>query len=112
MEFVRYDPHKRLRVNRHGIAEPDRHAPRIALRSLDVVFLPVVAFDPYGWRLGSGAGYYDRRLRPLLRGGSWRRPRLIGVAHEFQLVPHLAPARWDVPMDAVVTDSAMHLRRR
>jgi 5-formyltetrahydrofolate cyclo-ligase len=111
MDFVLYDPQARLSVNRLGIAEPDRFAPRIALRSLDLVFLPVVAFDPCGWRLGSGAGYYDRRLRPLLRGGRWRRPRLIGIAHEFQLVPQIVPARWDVPMDAVVTDTAMHACR-
>jgi 5-formyltetrahydrofolate cyclo-ligase len=112
MEFVRYEPDAPLRTNRHGISEPDpRLATRIALRALDVVFLPLVAFDPRGWRLGSGAGYYDRRLHALLRG-AWRRPKLIGVAYEFQRVPQLAPARWDVPMDAVITDAAMHRTQR
>jgi 5-formyltetrahydrofolate cyclo-ligase len=113
MEFVRFCANTPLRVNRHGIAEPiGPGAPRIALRSLDLVFLPLVAFDSRGWRLGSGAGYYDRRLQSLLQGGPWRRPRLIGVAYEFQRVPPLAPARWDVPMDAVITDAAMHRTQR
>jgi 5-formyltetrahydrofolate cyclo-ligase len=111
MEFVRYEPDALLRTNRHGIAEPDRLAKPVPLRSLDVVFLPLVAFDPCGWRLGSGAGYYDRRLHPLLRG-AWRRPKLIGVAYEFQRIAEIAPARWDVPMDAVVTDAAMHRTQR
>ncbi len=105
MEFVRFDTRSRLRRNLFGIAEPDMHrARRIAARELDLILLPLVAVDPWGTRLGSGAGFYDRRLHHLRAGRRWRRPRLIGIAYEFQRVTRLSPQPWDVPLDAVITD--------
>ena len=93
----------------YGIAEPD-HAPhdRIDARNLDVIFMPLVAFDRHGFRLGSGAGFYDRSLRHLNRSRSWRRPKLIGVAYDHQLTTALIPSAWDVPMDAVLTESRIY----
>jgi 5-formyltetrahydrofolate cyclo-ligase len=113
MEFLRFDPRAALRTNRYGIAEPDpRIARRISVRQLDLVLVPLVAFDARGWRLGSGAGYYDRALRHLRIGRRWRRPRLIGVAYELQRIDRLDPAPWDVPLDAILTERALHAARR
>jgi 5-formyltetrahydrofolate cyclo-ligase len=113
MEFLRHDVGAALRTNRHGIPEPDpRFARRIAVRQLDLVLVPLVAFDAQGWRLGSGAGYYDRALRHLREGRRWRRPRLIGVGYEFQRVERLQPAPWDVPLDAILTPAGLHAVRR
>ncbi len=109
MEFVRFDTTTRLRRNRFGILEPDhRNAPRIAVRELDLILLPLVAVDTRGWRLGSGAGFYDRRLKHLQRDRHWRRPKLIGIAYEFQRIPLLEPGPWDVPVDAVMTDRGFY----
>jgi len=105
MEFVRFEPRSQLRRNLFGIAEPDvRRARRIAARELDLILVPLVAVDPWGTRLGSGAGFYDRRLHRLRADRHWRRPRLIGIAYEFQRVTRLTPQPWDVPLDAVITD--------
>jgi 5-formyltetrahydrofolate cyclo-ligase len=113
MEFLRYDRHAALRINRYGIAEPDpRIARRISVRQLDLVLVPLVGFDARGWRLGSGAGYYDRALRHLRSGRRWRRPRLIGVAYELQRIERLDPAPWDVPLDAILTERTLHAARR
>lgn len=115
MEFVRFDAATPLRRNRFGILEPDpAGARRTPIRELDLVLLPLVAVDMHGWRLGSGAGFYDRRLHHLRVGRHWRRPKLVGIAYEFQRVPRLGHARWDVPLDAVITEKnlyspAMHL---
>jgi len=81
MRFAPYTPGPALTFNAYGIAEPD-HASheRIDARALDVIFMPLVAFDARGWRLGSGAGFYDRSLRHLRPSRLWRRPQLIGVA--------------------------------
>lgn len=108
MRFVRYRADSVMRVNRYGIAEPDpRHAEVVPVRRLDVVLLPLVAFDDRGWRLGSGAGFYDRCLQHLREGRRWRRPRLIGVAYQCQHVARLQPDRWDVPLDGVVTERGL-----
>lgn len=110
MEFARFDPHTPMRANRFGILEPDSRATRrIPVRRLDLVLLPLIAFDARGWRIGSGAGFYDRCLRHLRSGRKWRRPRLIGVGYEFQRVPQLDPQPWDVPMDAVLTEKNLLL---
>jgi arsenate reductase-like glutaredoxin family protein len=64
-----------------------------------------VGFDAHGHRLGMGAGFYDRALRPRLdRAQPFRRPRLIGIAYSMQQVDRLEPAPWDVALDLVVTE--------
>lgn len=109
MEFVRFDTHTRLRLNTFGIREPDTAAARrTPVRELDLVLLPLVAVDAQGWRLGSGAGFYDRRLHHLRAGRRWRRPKLVGIAYEFQRVPRLGSEPWDVPLDAVITEKSFH----
>jgi 5-formyltetrahydrofolate cyclo-ligase len=93
------------RRNRYGIAEPaaPRHLWRSA-RALDLVMLPLVAFDAHGHRLGMGGGYYDRALANT----SGRRPLKLGIAYECQRLP-LVPCRaWDVPLDAVLTEKTLH----
>jgi 5-formyltetrahydrofolate cyclo-ligase len=108
MRFVRYRTDSAMRVNRYGIAEPDpRHADVIPARKLDLILLPLVAFDERGWRLGSGAGYYDRALHHLRTGRRWRRPKLIGVGYECQRVARLQPDSWDVPLDGMLTERGL-----
>jgi 5-formyltetrahydrofolate cyclo-ligase len=109
MQFVRFRPDARLKVNMFGIPEPDDHPQvRIPPLRLDVIFMPLVAFDEHGWRLGSGAGYYDRRLQHLRGSRQWRRPKLVGVAYEHQRLEALSPGAWDVPMDAVLTERHLY----
>jgi len=108
MRFVRYRTDSVMRVNRYGIAEPDpRHAEVVPARKLDLILLPLVAFDERGWRLGSGAGYYDRALHHLRAGRRWRRPKLIGVGYECQRVARLQPDSWDVPLDGMLTERGL-----
>jgi 5-formyltetrahydrofolate cyclo-ligase len=106
MEFFRFEPTTALRKNSFGIAEPETSASRrIPVQHLDLILMPLVAYDDWGWRLGSGAGFYDRCLHQLRRSRQWRRPKLVGVAFAQQRIERLAPNQWDVPMDAVITPS-------
>lgn len=107
LRFARYDPDRPLRRSRHGLHEP--RVTRDALidpRRIDLVLVPLVAFDAHGTRVGVGGGYYDRTFAFVLSAPRARRPRLVGVAYEFQRENRLERAQWDVPLDAVVTDHA------
>jgi 5-formyltetrahydrofolate cyclo-ligase len=60
--------------------------------------------------MGMGGGFYDRTLAYLRDRRHWRRPLLVGVAHECKRVEHLEPAPWDVPLDLVVTEARVYRR--
>ncbi len=94
---------KRLMANRFGIPEPLVDvAELVSADTMDVILLPLLAFDGVGGRLGSGAGYYDRAL--AFRRESPAPPWLIGIGYACQEVPAIPMAEWDVPLDLVVTD--------
>nr|WP_296748194.1 5-formyltetrahydrofolate cyclo-ligase [Thioalkalivibrio sp.] len=103
MHFRSWHPDAPLCHNAFGIPEPCHDAPRVWRRELDIVLLPLVAFDSAGYRLGMGGGYYDRYF--ARRRFGFHRPRLIGIAHGFQQVPRLERQPWDVPLDGVITEA-------
>lgn len=95
--------------NRFKIPEPEAHHRRIAMPwSLDMVFVPLVAFDITGNRLGMGGGFYDRTFAYRRLRNHWRGPKLIGLAHNFQCVDQLSKQAWDIPLDAVITERAIY----
>lgn len=66
---------------------------------LDVVVVPGIAFDPQGYRIGYGAGFYDQSLPTVCP------PAIaIGVAFDFQLAADIPFAEHDVPVDVIITD--------
>ncbi len=107
MEFYELGRSGLLKRSRLGLWEP-AGASRIVPRSLDLVLMPLVAFDSQLNRLGMGAGYFDRRFAFLRRRNTWRRPKLVGIAYEFQHVASLPAREWDVPLDLVVTEKTVH----
>jgi 5-formyltetrahydrofolate cyclo-ligase len=97
-----------MRRNRYGIPEPSGRRRRLAAAGIDMVVMPLVAFDARGNRLGMGAGYYDRALAACRR-----RPVLVGAAFSFQQASADLPAQpWDVPVDLVITERGCRARRR
>ncbi len=111
MEFVEVQS----RVGMFSVFQRSRNSilePRFNLRSridprlLDVVFVPLIAFDCRGWRLGFGAGFYDRKFS-FLRRSFRKKPLLIGVGYEFQRVAVQKPSPWDVLLDGVVTEQGL-----
>jgi 5-formyltetrahydrofolate cyclo-ligase len=100
----------RFRANRFGIPEPQvKAAELVRAQELDLVMMPLVAFDARGNRLGMGGGYYDRSLAFLAHRRRWRRPHLLGLAYDFQRVDATLPTdAWDVPLTAVATERAVY----
>ncbi|OPX54329.1 5-formyltetrahydrofolate cyclo-ligase [Oceanospirillum multiglobuliferum] len=112
--FVRYDKRTPMGKNRFGISEPkiknfgNRKQNRCTAKQLDLVLLPLVAFDPAGGRMGMGGGFYDRTFA-FMRQHIAGKPVLVGLAHECQKVDKLPIASWDIPLHAVASDQALYV---
>jgi len=107
--FAPYKETDPLVSNRFGIGEPDTPLHETTRSyGLDLVLMPLVAFDTEGNRLGMGKGYYDRTLKFLRLRKHWRKPRLVGIAYELQKFEQLPFQTWDIPLDAVVTEKSIY----
>ncbi len=108
LEFVKIDLQTNMVKNRFGILEPSYPLMTICpIQSLDVVLVPLVGFDKQGNRLGMGKGFYDATFALRRRE---IKPRLIGLAYDFQRVSSLPRNKLDLPLDGVVTQSEFYYR--
>jgi 5-formyltetrahydrofolate cyclo-ligase len=96
--FCAYEPVTPLVKNKFGISEPQEGA-CVEVSGLDLVLLPLTAFDGQGHRLGMGAGYYDSTLFGLKNP-----PKKVGIGYNLQCVEGLKPSSTDVTLDAVITE--------
>jgi len=94
-----------LQPNRYGIPEPECDpAALIAPEQMDLVLLPLLAFNRAGHRLGMGAGYYDRSFAFLRGQARPASPMLVGIGYSFQEVEALPVLDHDVPLDFIATE--------
>jgi 5-formyltetrahydrofolate cyclo-ligase len=108
LRFGEYAEGTPLDNNRVGIPEPVVDAgARLEARALDVILMPLLAFDAAGNRLGTGGGWYDTSLAFLRAGPRPARPLLVGVGYGFQQVDHVPAEAWDVPLDYVATEETL-----
>ena len=103
MSFRVNNGRSKLWRNRYGIAEPLPKQKCLDANQLDIVLLPLVAFDRAGNRLGMGGGYYDRTFA-FKRRIPHHGPLLVGLAHALQEHTELTADNWDIPLDYIVTD--------
>ena len=73
------------------------------LKRAEVVFLPALAVDLVGNRLGKGKGFYDRALAQLAASKS--RAKQIAVVFDEELLLQLPAEGHDQKVDAAVTAS-------
>ena len=91
---------------RYRIAEYD--GPCLRAERLDVLFVPLLAVDEQGYRMGQGGGFYDTTLAFRQRHPLLRRPLLVGVAYDCQRVTAVPREAWDVRLDYLVTESGLY----
>lgn len=98
-EIIDYD--SELESGAYGILEPRPECIReVDPLEVDLVLVPGVAFDEKGFRIGYGAGYYDRfleRVRPSI-------PK-VALAFELQMVEDACPDDHDFPVEYVITEN-------
>lgn len=111
MLFVRYRPGTTaLTPNRFDIPEPRWHEGHpLAPAQLDLVLLPLLAFDVRRQRLGMGGGFYDRTFAFKRQRHANAKPVLLGIAHAFQQVDKVPTNDWDIGLRGVATDGGMLL---
>ena len=71
----------------------------------DAVLLPMNGWDGGGYRLGYGAGFFDRTLASLPK-----KPAVIGVTYELARMDTIHPQSWDIPADWIVTERGVYRR--
>lgn len=94
LEFWRWSPGTPLRHDRAKIPIPAERDPV----QPQALLIPLVGYDPDGYRLGYGGGYYDRTLaaaRPC--------PLRVGLGYEEARLQSIHPQPHDIPMDVIVT---------
>lgn len=70
----------------------------------DAVFAPPVGFDARGYRLGYGAGFFDRTL-----AAARPRPLALGLARAASRMETIHPQPHDIPMDFILTEQGVHV---
>jgi len=101
LQFRHWDPATPLVTSTFGLSEPGA-TDRVPVSSLDLVLLPLVAWDESGRRLGMGAGYYDRALASLADSS---RPLRVGIAYETQKSADLPEDPWDIRLHEVISEN-------
>jgi 5-formyltetrahydrofolate cyclo-ligase len=86
--------------NSFHIPEPVNEA-RVAVSGIELLIIPLVAWDGNGGRLGMGAGFYDQLLAPLQAS---RKPRRLGLAYGMQEVAAVPVDEWDIPLHGVICE--------
>jgi len=99
VEFWRWQPGAAMTKGIWDIPIPKERAVVMP----DAVLVPLVGFDPCGFRLGYGGGYFDRTL-----AAARPRPYTIGLGYEDSVLPTIFPQPHDIPMDLIVTDRGIH----
>ncbi|WP_348767150.1 5-formyltetrahydrofolate cyclo-ligase [uncultured Salinisphaera sp.] len=109
LEFIAIDgPGFRQRRSPLGIVEPITRSAR-PVAALDLLIMPLSAFDAAARRIGMGGGFYDRTLAGQHPRG-FRGPWLLGLAFDVQRVERIVTRAWDIPLDAVASDAAIYRR--
>lgn len=102
LAFREWHPHARLALGLWNIPYPADGAEVVP----NIVVAPLVGFDCECYRLGYGGGFFDRTLARMSP-----KPLALGVGHPGAAVRTIFPQPHDVPMDWIITGSAVPLRR-
>lgn len=101
MRFAEYD---RLNSSIFSVANSIPKG-EIQWYNLDLIFLPLVAIDRNGYRLGKGGGYYDATLK--LPPSIEHLPILCGVGFGMQMLDTIPVAKWDVKLNYFLSERGL-----
>lgn len=86
-----------LKPNKYGILEPYESKQFTTLDKIDLILIPLLAFDLNGNRVGYGGGYYDRFL------SNCKKAKKIGVSFEEPINKIIDIDEFDIKLDYCIT---------
>ncbi len=103
MCFYKFESMDFMKRDSFGILSP-KNSNKIDEKNIDVFFVPGLAFDKYGNRVGYGKGCFDRSLKKA--GNS----HFIGVCYDFQFIKNdvLEFESEDVKMNSIITENGIY----
>lgn len=103
LNHLKFVGNEQLEISPFGIPEP-KFGEEIEAYSLDYVFVPLLAFDSRGHRVGYGGGYYDRFLKQC--SGNCK---IIGLSHFDVLETNIIDIHdEDIRLDLCVTPDKIY----
>lgn len=99
LRFRRWQPEQEMRHGLWGIPVPPEGAGEV---EPDLMIVPLLGWDMGRYRLGFGAGYFDRTLAALSP-----RPYCVGVGLQAACLPSIVPQPHDIPMDLILTEAGL-----
>lgn len=102
MEHILLDKTTCLEENSFGIPEP-MDGQRIASKDIDIVLIPLLAFDTLGYRLGYGKGFYDKFIAECSP-----KTQFIGLSLFAPEAIPLPKDSWDMPIHACITPTKVY----
>lgn len=100
MNFYQIHQLDNLELSSFGILEPSVNAIQLSKEKLDVLFIPLSAFNHDKHRIGYGGGYYDRYLEDY-------HGLKIGLAYSFQETDFSDFSQHDIACDYIITEKGI-----
>jgi 5-formyltetrahydrofolate cyclo-ligase len=102
LSWHQWQPGEPWQTGAYKIPEPHPDAPILNPSEVDLILVPAVAGDAFGYRLGYGGGYYDRMLT------NFRVKSAIAIVFDFGYFDQLPIDDWDRPLDGVCTENGYY----
>ena len=100
--FKRYCIGDELKIGKFGVREPVNSQTYLP----DIIFVPCLAFDKNGFRLGYGGGYYDKSIAYFY---SIKHKFIsIGLAYEEQQVNNVVHDDLDQKLNYILTEKQLY----
>ncbi|MBB5173132.1 5-formyltetrahydrofolate cyclo-ligase [Texcoconibacillus texcoconensis] len=97
MNFYTFTSYSALKRSSFGILEPDEEKAEMAHQNdINLLVVPGLVFSVTGYRVGHGAGFYDRYLCTFMN-------QTISILFEEQLYEEIPVGEHDVPVQKLIT---------
>jgi len=100
MDFYEITSLNELQEGHFHVLEPTTPY-QVQPQDIDLMIIPMLAYDDAKYRVGYGKGYYDKYMRNGFQGYK------LGLAFSFQYVDHIMVDQYDVPLDEILTEKSI-----